>query len=361
MATMREVAELAGVSIATVSFVLNDTKPVSTATRQRIEQAMAELGFTRNAVARALASRRTRIIALAYPAMEHRLAGSAMEFVTSAASTARERGYHLVLWPVGNDGRELTELVGQGLVDGVLLMEVQLQDARVDALQKLGLPFALIGRTAEPDGLVYVDIDFETTMEQAVGHLAGLGHRSIVLISGSQTEASFDSYGPYVRGEQAYTAAARRRGLDPVIMVCDQDAAAGRKMAERLRAERPDSTAAVLLNEFAAIGFVSGLWRLGVRVPDELSVVSAISSAEMASIIDPPLTIMRAPGRELGRLGMAALIQRLESATVSAPTLIPCPLVSGASTAAVRSAEPRADSSASASRTRSRGRRRPAS
>ncbi|WP_420813819.1 LacI family DNA-binding transcriptional regulator, partial [Phytoactinopolyspora endophytica] len=131
---MRDVAERAGVSIATVSFVLNNTKPVAPATRERIEAAMAELGFRRNALARALASRRTHILALAYPALQHKLGSTAMSFVTSAASAASNRDYHLVLWPVDNDGVELTELVRQGLVDGILLMEVLLDDPRVEAL-----------------------------------------------------------------------------------------------------------------------------------------------------------------------------------------------------------------------------------
>ena len=138
MVTMRDVAERAGVSIATVSFLLNDTKPVTPATRARIEQAMAELGYRRNVVARALASRRTRIIAMAYPALEHRFGMSTAEFFTAAAERARAQEYHLVLWPVGNDGVELRELLGQGLVDGVVLMEVQLADPRVEVLRETG-------------------------------------------------------------------------------------------------------------------------------------------------------------------------------------------------------------------------------
>ena len=98
--TMRDVAVRAGVSIATVSFVVNGSKPVREHTRLRIEQAMAELGFQRNVVARALASRQTRILALAYPALEHRLGWSIHDFVTSAAQGAADAGYHLVLWPV---------------------------------------------------------------------------------------------------------------------------------------------------------------------------------------------------------------------------------------------------------------------
>ena len=98
--TMREVAEAAGVSIATVSFVVNNSKPVAPETRERIERVMAELGFRRNIVARALASRRTQIIALVYPVLEHRLAGSVTEFITSAARAASAADHHLVVWPV---------------------------------------------------------------------------------------------------------------------------------------------------------------------------------------------------------------------------------------------------------------------
>ena len=90
----------------------------------------------------------------------------------------------LVLWPVGNDGVELRELLGQGLVDGVVLMEVQLDDPRVDVLRETGTPFALIGRTTELEGLSHVDIDFDTTVQDAIGHLYDLGHRELMLVSG---------------------------------------------------------------------------------------------------------------------------------------------------------------------------------
>lgn len=332
MATMRDVAASAGVSIATVSFVVNDSKPVSAGTRRRIERAMADLGYRRNVVARALASHRTRIIALAYPALDHRLGGSAMEFVTGAASAASERDYHLVLWPVGNDGDELTELVGQGLVDGVLLMEVQLEDPRVALLQQNGTPFALIGRTSDPTGLAHVDIDFDATMAGALAHLTRLGHRRIVLVSGSQVQASFRSYGPYVRSEASFEQHTQQQGLDATIMICEQSPEAGRALADRLLVETPDATALIMMNEFTSLAALAGLRARGVRVPEDLSMLSLITSTEMAAIADPPLTIMRAPGRDLGRLGFEALVRQLDSAEPLAPQLVPCSLVPGAST-----------------------------
>lgn len=336
MATMRDVAAHAGVSIATVSFVVNDTKPVSGPTRQRIEDAMAVLGYRRNAVARALASRHTRILALAYPALEHQLGGSSMEFFTSAAAAASERDYHLVLWPVGNDGSELAELLGQGLVDGVLLMEVQLQDPRLEVLRRSATPYALIGRTADLEGVPHVDIDFAVTIERAVDHLMDLGHRRILMITGSQVQPSFRSYGPWVRGEAAFRAVAACRDLQPLFMVGDVTPAGGRLLADRLASEMPQATAVIVMNEICALGFMSGLHQHRVRVPEDLSVM-AIASQQMAAVVDPPLTIMRAPGKELGELGLDTLVRQLEGAEPLPPQLVACPLELGQSTGRVRS------------------------
>src|SRR4051794_18065167 len=171
MATMREVARAAGVSIATVSFVVNNTKPVKPATRQRIELAMADLGFRRNMVARALASRRTQIIAMVCPFLADRMAPTVRQFIIGAARAAKEADHHLVIWPVGNDGDELATLLGHKLVDAVLLMDVQMDDARVELLRGLDTPFALIGRTRDLTGLHYIDIDMAASVRIALDHL----------------------------------------------------------------------------------------------------------------------------------------------------------------------------------------------
>jgi DNA-binding LacI/PurR family transcriptional regulator len=334
MPTMRDVADHAGVSIATVSFVVNNTKPVTQATRTRIEASMKALGYRPNAVARALASRRTRILALAYPALDHRLGGSGMEFMIAAARTAGAHGYHLMMWPGANDGRELTELVGQQLVDGVILMEVQLDDPRVSALQATGTPYALIGRTADPSNSLYVDIDFEQTAAGAVQHLYDLGHRRIVFVTGSQTRESYYNYGPYVRTERAFRATAERLGIAPVVVTAGQDASSGRGLARHLLADHPDTSALVMLNEFAAIGLLTGLQHHGVTVPDDMSVVSMLTSDEMATFTQPTLTIMRSPGAELGELAVNHLVRRMATGEHPAPVLLPSILVPGESTAA---------------------------
>lgn len=332
MVTMRDVADRAGVSIATVSFVVNDSKPVAATTRTRIEQAMSELGFRRNAVARALASRRTHILAMAYPALEHGMTASSLEFFTSAAATAAKLDHHLVLWPVSNDAAELTELLGQGLVDGVLLMEVQLDDPRVAALTESKVSFAMIGRTANPTPYVHVDIDFETTIADATQHLYDLGHRRIVLISGDRSDPSLIDYGPYVRSEAAFVTCAESYGIPPTILTSGATAADGRLVAEQLLAEHPDTTAVMIIKEYATLGLVSELRRSGREIPADISVLPLVASKELPALNDPELTIMRSPGPELGRLGVEALVQVIEGHDPPPPQLIPCQLEIAAST-----------------------------
>src|SRR5690349_19174196 len=127
-ATIRDVARSAGVSSATVSYYLNDTKPLTPDTVRRIEQAMAELRFRRNPVARALASRRSRLIALAYPFSDGHESPSARHFIIGAARAASDRDHNLIVWPIDDDGPGLATFAEQGLVDGVLLMDVLVDD-----------------------------------------------------------------------------------------------------------------------------------------------------------------------------------------------------------------------------------------
>lgn len=318
---MKDVAERAGVSIATVSFVVNNTKRVTPDTRERIERAMTELGFRRNIVARALASRRTRIIALVYPALEHSLRGSAMDFISSAAQAASDADYHLVVWPDRGDIGQLTALVGQGLVDGVLLMEVTLDDPRVEKLRSLKFPFAAIGRTRDPSGLHCVDIDFDASLGVALDYLQGLGHRKIVFVSGARDEASAKTYGPHVRTVEAYLKVAAERDFEPVVMVSRQSATSGRTIAQHLATAAPDATAVVVRDEAAAAGLVAGLQSRGLGVPADISVLSLLTSHEMASVCHPPLTIVTSPGRELGRLGVEALLRQLHVGQPTVPDL----------------------------------------
>lgn len=350
MATMREVAERANVSIATVSFVVNDTKPVSPETRDRILTAMAELGYRRNVVARALASRRTRIIALLVPALDHRLGTTAMDIVKGAATAAHERGYDIVLWPVGTDVEHMSELIAGGLVDGVLLMEVRVDDPRVERLTASNATFAMIGRTRNPDGLPFVDMDFERTVENALDYLTGLGHTRIALMTEQLEGTALSGYGPVVRTTTSFHLGMSKRGLVPVSLTCERSPRGGRAAAAELLQAAPETTAIMVMNDTAAFGVVSGLTHAGRQIPRDVSILSIATSAEMAAMSDPVLSTMNAPGEELGRLGAEALIDQLEGHAAALPqVLLPCPLEVAESTGPAPTNSPRAAAAGPAS------------
>jgi DNA-binding LacI/PurR family transcriptional regulator len=332
---MYDVARRANVAVSTVSYALSGTRPVSAETAARIRQAIEELGYRPNALARGLASKRSRNIALIFPALERGLGITEMEFVSSAAETASENGYHLVLWSTPIDDTELlTQLTRQGLVDGVVIMEVHLDDVRIDLLRRAGVPFCMIGRTADCATDSYADIDFAQATRDAVRHLAALGHRRIGFVNHSR--ASYDAgYGPSVRAAEGFTVAAEEAGVAQVSRFCADSPAAGRQLWQELVHDEPELTALVVMNELAGAGVLAGITEQGRRVPGDYSILSIASSQRVAEMTYPRLTTLQPPSAELGRLGVQTLIDKLtERSGPLVQKLLPCTLVVRESTGA---------------------------
>lgn len=334
MATMQQVADRAGVSIATVSFVVNGTKYVTPATTARVRTAMRELKFRGNVVARALASRRTRIIALLFPTTGNRFSPTTSEFFMSAAERASERGYHLVLWPVDPAGDDLDDLVSGGLVDGVILMEVRMDDPRVAVLSALEVPFTLIGRTRDSADLPFVDIDFETTIEHSVDHLESLGHRRLALVLEDLGGTPMAGYAPHIRTESTFRSTVAERGLAGTVVYAGTGSEGGQTAAADILVADPDVTAVLVMKDDAAGGLLVGLYAAGRSVPDDVSVLSIASSARNADQHHPRLDTMIAPSVELGTRAADALIDQLDGGPDELPHfLLPCTLRRAESTA----------------------------
>ncbi|HEY0697109.1 MAG TPA: LacI family DNA-binding transcriptional regulator [Micromonospora sp.] len=327
MATMNDVARLARVSVSTVSYVLTGARPISQATRDKVLAAMAELGYQPHAMARGLASRRSRILGLLLPMDERGFGATETAFVTGAVAAASAAGYHLVLSPVGVDDLDaVRRLATQRMIDGALLMEVQFDDERVDVLHQAGVPLVLIGRTADPSTLPYVDIDFDQTVRDAVDHLVGLGHRGIVYVNHSAATVA-SGYGPALRTRDAFAAAMTGHGLRPLMIPADDSAAGGRRAVTTALEQAPDLTAVLAMNENALFGVLAELAVRGRTVPDDVSVVSMVTSPQVAELATPALTAMTSPGSAMGRIAVEALLRRLDGDT-AAPhqQLLPCAL-----------------------------------
>lgn len=316
MATMSDVARRAGVSVSTVSYAMTGTRPIRPATRERIERAMRELGYTPNALARGLKSKRSKIIAVLYPSApgERGLDLSALRYVLGASFRAQESGYHLLLWTMEADAlSDLARLAGQGLIDGVLMMAVKLHDDRVKVLTDAGLPFAMIGRTENATGIDFVDTDFEQCTRTAVEYLVGLGHRRLGFVD--QAPAILEAgFGNVVRVRDGAVRAAREAGAGLSVVGCEDSHAAGRQaFTEMLRLE-PGLTAVIAFNERAVPGIMAAAAEHGWRIPEDFSVVSIIMTPQAAEMTTPAMTTVSPSATEMGRAGVDVLIRHLEGA-----------------------------------------------
>ena len=328
MPTMTSVAKRAGVAVSTVSYALNGTRPISEETRQRIFQAIEELGYKPHALARGLASKRSRIIALLLPNTDRGLGFTELEFVTSAANAAKENQYSLVLWSYDvHDLDELRQLTQQRLVDGVVVMEVHENDARIDMLRQIEFPFSMIGRCTGMDDLGYVDIDFSQTVRDAVEHLAGLGHTEIAFLN--QSRAAFEAgYGPAVRTHAAFEQIMAERDHECISRFCRTELRAGYDAFNALLDEHPDLTAIVTMNERAVPGVLHAIHDRNWTVPDDFSLVVIVTSRTIAEMMIPPLTTLEAETGGMGRLGVELLINQLEGRPQEqSQVLLPCRLV----------------------------------
>lgn len=311
-----EIARRSGVSRSTVSYALSGKRAVSESTRRRIQQVIDELGYRPNAAARALKEGRTRTLGLVIPPAAGRLTHMQLEFVASVMDAAARVDLDVLLSPSGGDhDRSFERIVVGRRVDGVILMEIRLDDPRVTSLRQAGMPFVGIGRTAKPYGMCWVDMDYAALVGRCVDHLADLGHRRIALINRS-TELIDCGYGPGVRAREGFTEAVARRGVDGAEFPCADHAAAGESCVEDILRAHPGTTAAVTVNEAALPGVQRALEHAGLAIPQRFSVVG-VAARYWAEQFHPQLTAADVPAAEMGALAVQFLIERI--ATPDAP------------------------------------------
>jgi DNA-binding LacI/PurR family transcriptional regulator len=327
MPTMHDVAKRAGVSVSTVSYALSGLRPISEETRKRIFAAMADLGYQPHALARKLASKHSKLLALVYPPINRTLGATELTFVTSISNAARARGYSLLVSTIDYaDLGELRQLAQQGLVDGIILMEVHLDDPRVALLQEIGLPFSLIGHRGTNAGVNFVDADFRQTILRGVEYLANLGHQQLAFFNFS-VQAVTAGYGPAARTRQAFEEALGLYRVRGAAHACGASAPAGYELTYRLLNAKRPCTAILTFNERAMPGILQAAQDRGRRIPDELSLV-AVSSASVAEMFTPALTTLELPISEMGRIGTEILIDQLEgNGQGTTQILLPSPLV----------------------------------
>lgn len=331
--TITDVARHAGVAVSTVSYVLSGKRAISATTKQRVLASIRALGFHPNAGARALASKRANVIALVLPLRAGMHLPVLMQFATTVVTTARTYDHDVLLVTADEGEAGLRRVAASAMVDGLVLMDVELHDRRVPVLRALPRPSVLIGFPADPAGLTCVDLDFAAAGGQCVEHLATLGHREIALLGGPQVV--YDRCTGYaLRTRTGFTEAAGRLGLAAIALPCEESPDAVRAEVTELLERRPGLTGLVVHNEAAVSHVLAALATLGRRVPQDVSVV-AICPDELAERVSPALTSVLVPAEEVGFHAVTLLMHKLSDTDPEVPdaTLLPPRLTVRASTA----------------------------
>jgi DNA-binding LacI/PurR family transcriptional regulator len=336
--TIVDVARAAGVAPSTVSYVISGKRRISPDTRRRVEQCIRDLGYHPNAGARALASSRTNVLALAVPLRDDLNLSVIMQFVSSVVTAAREHELDLLLLTKDDGPAELRRVASSAIADALIVMDVEAADGRIPMLSTLDRPAVLIGLPEQPNGLSCVDLDFAAAGAACVHHLADLGHRDIALVGPSPAvyRRGTSFAGRFRRG---YDTAADARRVRVTAHPCGHSYDAAMACLDQVFAENPNVTGLVVHNEAVLPDVLAGLAARGLRVPLDVSVV-AVCPDNMAETGPIPLTSVAIPAPEVGELAVRMTVRRLAAPPESEVCLLPPRLTVRRSSALAPSAAP---------------------
>lgn len=311
MTTIGDVAQAAGVSRSTVSYALSGKRAISSEVRERVQAAVAELGYTPNAGARALATAQTRVIGLFAQFFADEFAPAMLQYILGVSDTARELGYDIMLVTDSDGPGALRRLTDSRMVDGVILLNVAEDDDRLAVLRAARQPGALVGLPQDCSELDVFDLDFAETGRLMVEHLVKLGHREMILVS--QPRHVVERGGAYVwRLRDAAAEQARLRGVTlHAVYGSSRQPAIGRELGDLLDSY-PEATGLLLNNEAAAAALPTLLHERGLSAPADYSVIGRYSD-EFAQTFSLPFSFVEGAPDRLGRMAVRQLVRRIES------------------------------------------------
>lgn len=313
--TVRDIAQLAGVSTATVSRVLNERSDVSPATRRAVLEVVEQHRFRRGRNARGLPRSRTRLVAVTVPVVEGTYFATMLGGISDALDDA---GMKLLLLPTRSDRARPLPLrmrLRPGTAEGAVLMLPPEPLEELVELQKAGIPITVIDpRVPISEGIPCVAANNAAGAEAATEHLLQLGHRSIGIITGPPGWAATEER------RQGHHAALAQGGIPPqqhLTEVGDWQIPSGRAAASRLLDSRNRPTAIFAFNDEMAIGTMQAARERGLRIPHDLSVIG-FDGVERGELLAPQLTTIRQPLAEMGRTAVALLLRLLERKHIEA-------------------------------------------
>ena len=310
MVTIRDVARRAGVSLATVSHVVNNTRPVSVPTRGKVERAIKALGYRPNALARSLSTSSSRTIGLMVGSITLPLTA---RLYRSLEHALRPRGYTLVLRNIDEDpvreAEYLDEFLGRRL-DGVLMFPSGNPLPQHAACVKAGIPLVFLNRRPRGIRAPLLELDSARGSADATRYLAGLGHRRIAFLN-----RDFP-FAPFTIRERGYRQAMLDLGLTPNVVSVpgriDESAPAAEGIVHGILKDARAPTAIIAASHGVSIGLLAGIRSSGLACPRDISVI-CFDDSPWSMFVNPSLTVMTHPVEEITASAVDTLFAGIEA------------------------------------------------
>ncbi|MFD2115755.1 LacI family DNA-binding transcriptional regulator [Paenibacillus yanchengensis] len=306
--TIKDIARVTNVSPATVSRVLNNVGGYNEATRKKVLQAAAELGYRRNESARSLVKNSSNLIGVIMPQVSTLFYGDIM---TGIERAAHQSGYSIIISHSGNVGDKIPEcikLMAERKVDGLIIATVEINDEHLAMVQELRIPYLLLATRMPDRNVPYLKVNDFDAAYTATHHLIENGHEKIGLVGLSLT----DRVAGTTRFE-GYKRALEDNGLkfDPhLVKEGDYGFYSGQRAMQSYLQEKTELTAVFCVSDDVALGVISVAADHGIQIPDDLSVVG-YDNTIIAEMSIPPLTSIDQPFMEMGEEGCSMVIDAI--------------------------------------------------
>ncbi|NOV04206.1 LacI family DNA-binding transcriptional regulator [Paenibacillus planticolens] len=314
MVSRKDVADRAGVSSAVVSYVLNNREIVKEETRQKVLEAIRELGYQPNQLARSLKTKKTNQIAVLINYL-----GNPFEagLLISIEHHAKARGYFVFFQTYSEEEEEQLKSLFMGRVDGILLLGQSLKQQVVEHFQSLEIPITSVLKPVGPElGIPYLDVDWEAEMAALVRHLQQHGHTRIGFMGGGE---AMHHYEVRLRAFiHALEAAGCTWHAEDLLVGGGRFETAERTLYSVLSSRAVGFTALVCANDLMAAGCLAACRKAGVGVPEQLA-LAGCEDILMSSQTDPPLTAIHYPRPQMGEAAMKLLLDTIEGKAAQRP------------------------------------------
>ncbi len=309
MATIRDVAKLAGVAPITVSRALNNSGYVSQATRERVEAAIEELGYVPNMLGPSLRFQQTMTLAVVITDITNPFWTTVTRGIEDVAQA---NGYSIILCNTDESEakqEQYLQMLLRRRVDGILLVPACSEPKSIELIKRQGIPVVVLDRQVSNVDVDVVRADSEEGACQLVQHLLSLGHRYIAMLAGPKNVSTAIDR---TVGYQRALADADIAVNDDMIFWGNFTQESGYEQARIVTAMNPRPTAIFAANNFIAIGAMQALKEKGLRIPEDMALV-AIDDIPPAYTLEPFLTVVIQPADEMGQQAAQLLLDRIKN------------------------------------------------